>query len=182
MFAFGALTLLVGHHEEHPAWCGYLSYLWGAVNLVMVQLMQLPAHIVLHYIRQVNRVKLGGYTVFIFVCLSVCVRALSPIGLNGRNDILFTEKCIRLVCEKLTLFLYGQDIVGNVVLLVFWWYSRVQDRSGVFGEMYKNVTLISRKMDLLALPQHAVQQWRHGIGQQRVIHSSLLCCQFTWRI
>jgi len=33
MFAFSALTLLVGHHEEHPAskncvtrcWCGYLS-------------------------------------------------------------------------------------------------------------------------------------------------------------
>jgi len=49
------------------------------------------------------------------VCLSVCLCALSP----GRNDVLFAEKCIRLVCEKLTIFPYGQDIVGNVVLLAF---------------------------------------------------------------
>jgi len=34
-----------------------------------------------------------------------------PIGLNGQNEVLFAEKCIRLVCEKLTIFLYGQDIV-----------------------------------------------------------------------
>ena len=101
------------------------------------------------YIRQ-------GYTVFTFVCLSVCLWTLSTIGLNGRNYVLFAEKCIRFVCEKLTLFPYGRDIVGNVVLLAFWWYSQVQDRSGGFGEMYKNVTLISR-----------VQRWRHGIGQQR---------------
>jgi len=28
----------------------------------------------------------------------------APIRLNGQNDVLFVEKCIRLVCEKLTLF------------------------------------------------------------------------------
>ena len=54
------------------------------------------------------------------VCLSACVCALSPIGWNGRNDVLFAEKCIRLVtCEKLKLFPYGQDTVGSVVLLAF---------------------------------------------------------------
>jgi len=37
----------------------------------------------------------------------------TAIHLNGQNDVLFAEKCIRLVCDKLTLFLYGQDIVGN---------------------------------------------------------------------
>jgi len=42
-----------------------------------------------------------------------------PIGLNGYNHVLFAEKCIRLVCEKLTIFPKGQDIVGNVVLLAF---------------------------------------------------------------
>ena len=31
------------------------------------------------------------------------------------DDVLFAENCIRLVCEKLTIFPYGQDIVGNVV-------------------------------------------------------------------
>jgi len=46
----------------------------------------------------------------------ICV----PIGLNEQNDVLFAEKCIRLVCEKLTVFPYGQDIVGNAVLLAFW--------------------------------------------------------------
>jgi len=69
------------------------------------------------------------------------------------------------VCEKLIIFPYGQDIVGNVVLLAFWRYSQIQDRSGVSGEMYKNGTVISRKMDL---PQHAVRRWRHGIGQYTV--------------
>jgi len=28
------------------------------------------------------------------VCVCVCARALSPIGLNGQNDVLFAEKCI----------------------------------------------------------------------------------------
>jgi len=115
----------------------------------------------------VNGVKLANILFLLLCfCVSVCMWALSPIGLNGRNDVLFAEKCIRLVCEKLTLFPYGQDIVGNVVLLAFWWYtcSQVQGRSVGFREMYKNVTLISRKMEL---PQHAVQRWRHGIGQQR---------------
>jgi len=39
----------------------------------------------------------------------------APIRLNGQNDVLFAEKCIRLMCEKLTTFPYGQDIVGNIV-------------------------------------------------------------------
>jgi len=115
------------------------------------------------YIWKINYYIYQGHTVFTFVCLCVCLWALSPIGLNGQNDVLFAEKCIRIVCEKLTLFPYGQDIVGNIILLAFWWYSQVQDRSGGFGEMYKYVTLISCKMDL---PQHAMQRWHHGIGQQ----------------
>jgi len=45
----------------------------------------------------------------------VCPRTQS-FALNGRNDVLFAEKRIRLVCEKLTIFPYGQDIIGNVVL------------------------------------------------------------------
>jgi len=27
------------------------------------------------------------------------------------------------MCEKLTVFPYGQDIVENDILLPFWWYS-----------------------------------------------------------
>jgi len=40
---------------------------------------------------------------------------LRPIRLNERNDVLFAEKCIQLVCEKLTIFPYGQYIVGIYV-------------------------------------------------------------------
>jgi len=64
----------------------------------------------------------GDY-VFNFVCLCT----LNPIGLNGCN----AEKCIWLVREKLKIFPYGQYIVRNVVLLNFWWYSQVQDPTGV---------------------------------------------------
>jgi len=45
---------------------------------------------------------------------------LRPIRFNGWNDILFSEKCIGLVCEKLTIFRYGQYIVGMYVSLAFW--------------------------------------------------------------
>jgi len=67
------------------------------------------------------------------VCVSVCLCILSPIGLNVRT----AEKCIRLVHEKLRIFPYRQYIVGNVVLLVFWWCSQVQDQSRGWGEIYK---------------------------------------------
>jgi len=43
----------------------------------------------------------------------------APIRLNGQNDVSFAQKCIRLVCEKLTIFPYGQDIFGNS----FYWLS-----------------------------------------------------------
>jgi len=41
-----------------------------------------------------------------------CFRDLHwrPIGLNGHNDVFFAQKCIRLVREKLIIFLYGQYI------------------------------------------------------------------------
>jgi len=61
----------------------------------------------------------------------VCPCALSPIGLNGRNDELFAQKCIQLVREKLRIFLYGQYITENDVLLAFWRYSQVQIEVGV---------------------------------------------------
>jgi len=89
----------------------------------------------------------GLFLEFFGICAHIC--------LNGRNDVLFAEKCIRLVCEKLTIFTYEQDIVGNDVLLAFWRYSLVQDRNGGLGEMYKNVTVVTRKMNF---PQHAVQR------------------------
>ena len=80
-----------------------------------------------YYIRQSKRSETAGYTVITFVCLSVCLSVYvsvctSPVyntGLNGRNDVLFADKCIRLVCEKLTVFPYEQDIVGNIFFIGF---------------------------------------------------------------
>jgi len=73
-------------------------------------------------------------------CVCVCLCTLSPMGRM--------TYCIRLLCEKSRIFPYGQYIVGNIVLLAFWWYRQVQDRSGGWGEMYKNV--ISCPSDVLA--------------------------------
>jgi len=39
------------------------------------------------------------------------------------------------VREKLTLIPYGQDIVGNVILLAFW--CQVQDQGGVLEKCAK---------------------------------------------
>jgi len=55
----------------------------------------------------------------------------TPIGLNGQNDVFLAQKRIRLVREKLIVFLYGQDIVGIYVLLAFRRYSEI--RGGCLG-------------------------------------------------
>ena len=60
-----------------------------------------------------NGVKLADIAYSFHFCVSVCTH------LNGWNDVLFAEKCIRLVYEKLTISPYGQDVVENVVLLAF---------------------------------------------------------------
>jgi len=52
------------------------------------------------------------------VCLCVCEHS-DPIGLNGRNDVLFAEKCIRIMREKLKIFPHAQYIVGIYVSLAF---------------------------------------------------------------
>jgi len=46
------------------------------------------------------------------------------IGLKGQNDVFIAQKCIRLVLEKLTVFPYGQGIVGIYVSLAFRRYSQ----------------------------------------------------------
>jgi len=35
------------------------------------------------------------------------------------------------MCEKLTVFPYGRDIVGNVILLAFWYIVRFKIEVGV---------------------------------------------------
>jgi len=42
---------------------------------------------------------------------------LHSIGLNGQNDIFITQKYIRPIREKFSVFLYRQDIVGVYVAL-----------------------------------------------------------------
>jgi len=78
------------------------------------------------------------------VCVCVCVFVRTH--LNGRNDVLFAEKCIRLVCEKLTIFPYGQYIVGICVSLAFQRCTQVRGRCWGLTAIGKNVTLNTRKM------------------------------------
>jgi len=46
-------------------------------------------------------------------------------------------------CVKGWEYFHMDDIVGNDVILAFWRYSQVQDRSEGWGEMYENVNTIS---------------------------------------
>ena len=93
-----------------------------------------------------NGVKLAEI-MFSLVCVCVCARTQC-------HWFGWAEWRIRLVREKLRIFPYGQYIVGTVVLLAFWRYSQFQDRSGGWGEMYKNVTPFP--MDFPHTPQHSV--------------------------
>jgi len=70
-------------------------------------------------------------------------RHLLPIGLNRQNDLFFAQKFNRLICEKLTIFSYGQAVIGIYVSLAFRRYRQVQDRSGVLRNICKNEILIS---------------------------------------
>jgi len=67
----------------------------------------------------------------------------SPIGLNDFFAVCLNHKCIRLVREKLTIFPYGQCIVGSGVSLAFRRYSQVVGRWWGLREICKNVTPIS---------------------------------------
>jgi len=58
----------------------------------------------------------GLFLAWFLAFFGICAR----IRLNGRNGVLIAEKCIRLVCEKLTAFPYGQCIVEFCVQLAFW--------------------------------------------------------------
>jgi len=55
-----------------------------------------------------------------------------PIGFNG---IFFTQKCIRLMREKLTIFPYGLYIVGIYNSLAFQRFSQDRGRCWVW-EIY----------------------------------------------
>jgi len=71
--------------------------------------------------------------------LASSLAAASCYARRGYNVIggimYFRQKCILLVHEKLRIFPYGRYIVGNVVILAFWRYSQVQDRSEGWWEM-----------------------------------------------
>jgi len=67
------------------------------------------------------------------------------------------------VRERLRIFPYGQYIVRNVVILALWRCSQVQDRSGGWGEMYKNVNAVSDGFSAHASDATARRhyRWRH---------------------
>jgi len=53
---------------------------------------------------------------------SMCLKGRGGFGIChpiGLNDVFVEQKCIRLMLEKLTIFPYGQYIIGNVCLLAF---------------------------------------------------------------
>jgi len=81
--------------------------------------------------------------------LSMC----APIGLNGQNDVLFAQKCIRLVRKKLIIFPYGQYVIGIYVSLAFRGCTQLCGRCWGLRAIGKNVTVDTRKMDTLGKVQ-----------------------------
>ena len=83
-----------------------------------------------------------------------------PIGLNGQNDVLFAQKCIRLVREKLIIFPYGQYIIGIYVSLAFRGCTQVRGLCWGLRAIGENVTVDTCKLNILL---HVGVQWRrHG--------------------
>jgi len=79
----------------------------------------MPARRAMYVLLALISAKSSGYCLFTFVCLSLRLSVCVRTHLNGRNHVLFAEKCIRLVREKLRIFPYGQYIVG----IMFHWLS-----------------------------------------------------------
>jgi len=71
------------------------------------------------------------------------------------------QKCIiRFVGEKLSIFPYGQDIVGNAFSLASWWYNHVQDQNGDLQEICKNVTVVTCKKSHLIACYSRTTSWQ----------------------
>ena len=110
-----------------------------------------------NYIRQVNGVKLADI-LFSLLCACVSVSTQSHWFEWAEWHIVRREMYSTRVW-KFDTFSVWTRYCWKHRFIGFWRYSQVQDRSGGFGEMYKNVALISRKMDFTHTPQHAVQPW-----------------------
>jgi len=67
------------------------------------------------------------------------------------DDVLFAHKCIRLVREKLTVFLYRLCTVGIYVSLAFQRCTQVRGRCRGLRAIGKSVTAVT-KMDILSTP------------------------------
>ena len=85
----------------------------------------------------------------------------APTRLNGQNDVLIVQKCIRLMCEKLIIFAYGQYILGIYVSLAFQRCTQVQGRSWVFRTIGKKCNRCNTQ---------AIQKWTFVAPLQRRRH------------
>ena len=93
-------------HTSQPSSTPYLSCYSGTSRTNFTFLRLCIFYCILLYPPS-ERSETGVYTVFTFVGLSVRTH------MNGLNDVLFAEECIRLVCEKLTEFPYGKELLGT---------------------------------------------------------------------
>ena len=112
-------------------------------------------------------------------CVSVCLWALSP-DFNSDGGWQASTLCVSQMyltrAWKFDNISVRTIYRWNLCSLAFWRYSQIQDQNGVLGEVYKNVTVISRKM---YCPQHSMQRWRHchslltgALRRKGVIHWS----------
>jgi len=68
-------------------------------------------------------------------------------GLNGQNGVFFAQKCIRLVCQKLTVFPYAQYYLWNLRFIGF---PKIQSSSRLMLGFASNLQKFNSHSDVLA--------------------------------
>ena len=159
-FAGSWVDQLTQHESEH----GLLRYgSTGSRNPPgRVRVVACPMARNRNYIRQ-------EYTVLTVVCLCVCPCVCVSMSTQSHWFELAVWRIVRRemysnrvwkvdIISVWTEYCWKRRFIGFLVIVIF----KIEVRF-----FLQNITVISRKMDLPALPQYAVQRWRHGIGQQR---------------
>jgi len=100
-----------------------------------------------------------------------------PHWFEGQNDYFLHRNVFDSYVKRLTVFPYGQDIVGTYVSLAFQRYNQVQDWSGGLQNICKNVTLISGTD--CHIFGHSSKASR--VPWNKVFHWKMFLEQITWR-
>jgi len=115
------------------------------------------------------RIRLGSRAPRARGCFGDFSAFAPPLVWMGRMTYFCTEMYSTCTWEKLTVFPYGQDIIGIYVSLAFWRYSKVRGWCWVLCKICKNVTLISgRDRPIRPYSSNACKVSRNKVSRLKV--------------